>query len=71
MHGYDPFTLAHPSALLSVELEREVLRTLVGAIGVLLRVYETTEEADIYALQSGFVSISAVEKATKRMQVNL
>ena len=42
-HGYTPSTLSDPSALVASDLEREVLRTLVGAVGVLLRVYATSE----------------------------
>ena len=52
-HGYTPQSLQHNAAVLSPRTEREVIRTLIGIIGILLSAYRTTLEADLFALKSG------------------
>ena len=67
-HGYTPMTLKDPSAILSSNIEKEVIRTLVGVVSVLLRVYGTSEKSDIHALKSGYASILNAEKASEQMR---
>ena len=48
--------------MVSADIEREVIKTLVGVIGVLLRVYGTTMDTDLFALRTGFVELLAEER---------
>jgi hypothetical protein len=38
-HGYTPFTLQNAGSMLSADIEAEVIKTLVGISGVILRIY--------------------------------
>ena len=38
-HGYTPFSLQATGSGLSAEIEKEVVKTLVGVVGIILRVY--------------------------------
>ena len=38
-HGYTPFSLMSAGSVLSADIEAQVIKTLVGVTGVLLRVY--------------------------------
>ena len=38
-HGYTPFSLQATGSVLSAEIEKEVVKTLVGVVGIILRVY--------------------------------
>lgn len=38
-HGYTPFTLQGAGSALSSDIEIQVVKTLVGVVGVILRVY--------------------------------
>ena len=38
-HGYTPFTLQAAGSILSADIETQVIKTLVGIVGIILRVY--------------------------------
>lgn len=62
-HGYDPFSLMHSSALTSVETEKHVIRTVVGIVGIILRVFGTDLDSDIKTLLSGTINNDLEQKA--------
>ena len=62
-HGYTPFTLQGAGSVLSAEVEMQVLKTMVGVVGVMLRVYGSDFEADLTALRSAQVDYDEESKA--------
>ena len=52
-HGYDPELLMKPGSMLSNDIERHVIKTMIGSIAVILCAYETTIRADLLQLRAG------------------
>jgi hypothetical protein len=61
-HGYTPTTLQFEGSLMDLEVEKEVLRTLAGMVTVLLLVFGTSADTDIFALRSGFLDLLADDR---------
>lgn len=61
-HGYTPTTLCSIGSMMDPEIEKEVLRTLAGMVTVLLVVYGTSVDTDIFALRSGFLDLLADDR---------
>ena len=61
-HGYTPTTVCSTGSMMDPEIEKEVLRSLAGMITVLLVVYGTSVDTDIFALKSGFLDLLADDK---------
>jgi hypothetical protein len=57
-HGYDPFILQQVSSVTSVEVEQQVVRTLIGIFAMLLHGFETDWQMDLDALIQGDLSLS-------------
>jgi hypothetical protein len=51
-HGYDPFTLQSRSSYLSLEIEVNVLKTVVGILAVVLRSFGSDLLHDLYSLKN-------------------
>jgi len=69
-HGYDPFILQAPGSMLSPRAEAHVIRTLVGIVAVMLRVFGTdldrdmlmliTENTDLEQMKTGGISVMQI-----------
>lgn len=57
-HGFDPFILQRVSSVTSIEVEQQVVRTLIGIFAVLLHGFETDWQSDFDALTQGDLSIA-------------
>lgn len=51
-HGYDPFLLQEPGSIVSTKVEAQVVKTLVGIVGVILSMFKTDLDADLIELVS-------------------
>ncbi len=51
--GYDPELLKKPGSMLSSDIERHVVKTIIGSIAIILCAYETTIRADLLQLRTG------------------
>ena len=49
-HGYNPFLLQSPSSVLSLDNEKEVIKSILGIISIVLFQYETELHADLEIL---------------------
>jgi len=54
-NGYDPWLLQLPGSMISVEREAEVIKTMIGILAVMLRVFGTNLDADIQSLRAELV----------------
>ena len=68
-HGYTPFTLQHAGSVLSAEIEMQVLKTMVGIVGVMLRVYGTDLETDMTVLRTGKINYDDESKVAGGMSM--
>lgn len=55
-HGYDPVVLQSHGSLLTEDKERHVIRTLVGIVAIVLRLYSTEDSYDMEVLRTGSVN---------------
>mmetsp|Transcript_12843 Transcript_12843/g.12480 ORF Transcript_12843/g.12480 Transcript_12843/m.12480 type:complete len:672 (+) Transcript_12843:150-2165(+) len=51
-HGFDPFSVQNPGSVLSAEIESQVVKTLIGIVGIILREYGSDVESDLRALKN-------------------
>ena len=68
-HGYTPFTLQHAGSVLSAEIEMQVLKTMVGIVGVMLRVYGTELDTDMTILRTGKINYDDESKVAGGMSM--
>lgn len=57
-HGFDPFILQKVTSITSVEVEQQVVRTLIGIFAMLLHGLETDWPADLEALLQGDITLA-------------
>lgn len=53
---YDPYLLQNPGSIVKLEVEVQVIKTIIGILAVMLRVFGTDLETDIQVLRSENVS---------------
>ena len=51
-HGYDPFILQKCGSMLQPKIEAHVIKTMVGMLAVVFRVYGTDHEKDLFLLRT-------------------
>ena len=69
-HGYDPFILKQPGAIVSIKNEAQVLKTMTGLIAVMLRLYGSDLDSDIQELKSEIVVESSNIKEDETLSIN-
>ena len=69
-HGYDPFILQQPGAIVSVKNEAQVLKTMTGLIAVMLRLYGSDLDSDIQELKTELVVDNSSIKEDEALSVN-
>lgn len=50
-HGYNPFSVQKPGSVVSAEIETQVVKTLIGIVGIILREYGSDVESDLRELR--------------------